>query len=427
VTALNTDGEESAPSNEVSGTPKQQVVVAGAGKLNDTGIIVCADVGGGNVYSSNELDCAAVSSTDTLDGYDSRNIVPAGQDAHFGRDSQYLSGSLRKRGVGRAGFDFSKIGSDGNELENDISDWSCVRDNVTGLVWENPNNRSWYTWYDSGNLGDPGDDNSNPEKCFNHIDDDESSFCNTEAHINRVNDGNLCGLSHWRLPTEKEIINLFDFGRTFTYSNGPTVRDGFDPALFSNIERSGKIWCDSNSVEYDEGYACSFSASEGAAGKSLSSSGRHYLMLISGEKTFTNYKNNSNHTVLDSNTGLMWKSCPEGKYGDDCASGELTKFGWHDALRHAAYSDYSNFTDWRLPSIKELASLIHYEDGVRSLDRVAFPNSPECTFMSSSADLSDPQGKRYLSILFPLGKFSSGYKHDADQAKQCVRLVRDSQ
>lgn len=397
------------------------------GTLNDTGIIVCADFGGGHNFSNNELNCASVSSTQELDGYDSRNIVPAGQDAHFGRDSKYLLGTLEKVGIGRAAFDFSKIDYNGNVLENNAPDWSCVRDNVTGLIWENPKNSNWYTWYDSSNLENTGDENSSSDKCFGHIEGDGSSYCNTEAHIVRASNSNLCGHANWRLPTGKELVNLFDYGKTFRYSNGPLVRDGIDMGLFQNIERGRPIWCDSTLERYDDGYACSFSLSEGAPRESVTSSSRHYLILVNGEQNIKDYKVTSDQTVLDDNTGLLWKSCAEGLYGEGCVSGSLNRYSWHDALRHAIDSEYSNYTDWRVPSIKELASLVYYSNNSALIDEVAFPNTPQCTFLSSSADLSDPQDKRYLSISFPSGVFSFGYKHDSNQSKQCLLLVRDSE
>lgn len=37
---------------------------------------------------------------------------------------------------GHAGFSFTKLDANGNELLANATDWSCVKDNVTGLIWE---------------------------------------------------------------------------------------------------------------------------------------------------------------------------------------------------------------------------------------------------------------------------------------------------
>ena len=58
------------------------------------------------------------------------------------------------------------------------------------------------------------------------------------------------------------------------------------------------------------------------------------------------YKDNSNGTVSDLNTGLMWIADPG------------TKMTYSQAKAAASKCRVAGFTDWRLPSIKELYSLI---------------------------------------------------------------------
>lgn len=136
VTAVNASGE-SALSAEVSATPRAAVTVTG--KLNDTGIDFFADA------ASNGLTSAPA-------GFE-------GQDASYGRDAAALAGALTKTGGGVAGFDFTKLGSDGTPLADQnaayaATPWNCVRDNVTGLIWEVKTDDgalrdkdNTYTWY----------------------------------------------------------------------------------------------------------------------------------------------------------------------------------------------------------------------------------------------------------------------------------------
>ncbi|MBD3326874.1 DUF1566 domain-containing protein [candidate division KSB3 bacterium] len=58
------------------------------------------------------------------------------------------------------------------------------------------------------------------------------------------------------------------------------------------------------------------------------------------------YQDNGDGTVTDLNTGLMWQKTP----------GE--KMTYDEAVAHASSFDLAGYTDWRLPTIKELYSLI---------------------------------------------------------------------
>lgn len=60
------------------------------------------------------------------------------------------------------------------------------------------------------------------------------------------------------------------------------------------------------------------------------------------------YVDNSDGTVTDPNTGLMWQADP----------GE--KVGWQAAMGAAEASTLAGYDDWRLPTIKELYTLINF-------------------------------------------------------------------
>ena len=88
----------------------------------------------------------------------------AARTATHGRDALARAGQLQKVGGGEAGFDFTKLDANGNALPASATSWDCVRDNVTGLIWEVKTTsglRSWsntYTWYDPNSPdGNPGD------------------------------------------------------------------------------------------------------------------------------------------------------------------------------------------------------------------------------------------------------------------------------
>lgn len=246
ITSMSDSGEESAPSNEVSGTPKQQIVIDGTSKLNDTGITLCGNYDAENEGQwSSTLNCADTGATQTSSGTDQYgNTVPAGQDAHYGRDALAASGQLIKIGGGSAGFDFTKLDASGNDLPETATAWSCVRDNVTGLIWEvkDPSNGivgdslhdgddryNWYSTASSTNGGSVGFADNHGAICYGYDSSDSSTYCNTEAFVNRVNAAGLCGANDWRMPKKEELRSIVHYGRV-----SPSIDTDYFPNTANN-------------------------------------------------------------------------------------------------------------------------------------------------------------------------------------------------
>ena len=157
-----------------------------------------------------------------------------GQDAAYGRDAQAKDGVLVKVGAGREGFDFTKLDSNGEALDVNATEWSCVRDNNTGYIWEiktiddglhDQNDR--FTWYDTNNDtngGAEGFSDSKGDICYGYNAGVEGSFCNTSDYIGRVNSNNFCGANDWYLPTVEEIRSIVDYG-----TNKPVVDIDYFP------------------------------------------------------------------------------------------------------------------------------------------------------------------------------------------------------
>jgi hypothetical protein len=78
-------------------------------------------------------------------------------------------------------------------------------------------------------------------------------------------------------------------------------------------------------------------------------------------------------TVYDNVTGLTWMASPDGN-GDGILESPEDKMSWWDALDYPATlnsQSFGGYSDWRLPSIKELYSLMDF----RGLD----PSGPDAT------------------------------------------------
>ena len=184
-------------------TVDNRIAAVATGKLNDTGITSCADA------SSWSLPCPV---TDF-----------PGQDAESGRDV-----SANDDSDGHAGFSFTKVDASGEALAASAPEWSCVRDNVTGLLWElhtddgglrdKGNIYSWYNPDATTNGGDAG--TQNVGSCSGGI------SCDTQGYVAAVNAAGLCGYHDWRLPTAVELQGLVDYSIGYP---GPTIDTNFFP------------------------------------------------------------------------------------------------------------------------------------------------------------------------------------------------------
>jgi hypothetical protein len=151
------------------------------------------------------------------------------QDAEGGRD--YTS---RDDSDGHAGFSFTKLDGDGNPLSTSANDWSCVRDNVTGLTWEIKTNdlglrgMDWtYSWYNPDATSNGGWEGYQRGGWCN-----SSSPCDTDGFVRAVNAQGLCGARDWRLPTEMELLSIVN-NTTVDYSWFPNTPSGSSDKFWS--------------------------------------------------------------------------------------------------------------------------------------------------------------------------------------------------
>ncbi len=163
-------------------------------KLNDTGITWV-----GEYPSGNNNDCTSV----TL-------ALP--QDCSTGRDDSDNNDS-----DGHAGFSFTKLDATGTPLSNQgvsygTTPWSCVRDNVTNLIWEVKTtttgihySENFYQW---GGVTAIGRDHPNREGPYYDPSWNEL--------VEGSNDNALCGLHNWRVPTFAELSSIVNKGETLT-------------------------------------------------------------------------------------------------------------------------------------------------------------------------------------------------------------------
>ena len=98
--------------------------------------------------------------------------------------------------------------------------------------------------------------------------------------------------------------------------------------------------------------------------------------------TTTHLVDNGDGTVSDPKTDLIWKKCPEGQTWNTSikqCDGTIATYTWQQALQRTdqvnAGSEGENLghDDWRLPNVKELASIVEQRCWNPAINEAVFP------------------------------------------------------
>jgi hypothetical protein len=133
------------------------------------------------------------------------------------------------------------------------------------------------------------------------------------------------------------------------------------------------------------------------------------------------FTDNRDGTATDSNTGLTWKKCLEGQNSNDCTGTQT--YTWQEALQRAlvlnSNGGFAGKSDWRLPNIKELRSIIEKQCSVPAINLTLFPGNSSPHIWTSSP-IAGANGSRAWYVDFYYGSTLS----DLKSSKLYVRLVR---
>jgi hypothetical protein len=279
--------------------------------------------------------------------------------AFYGQDASYTINPMS----------YTKLDENGDDLPVEEGAWTMVRDNVTGLIWElkqekdstpnydNPHDAdNKYLWYDSnpatngGNAGTQGDG--------------VTTF-DTEQFIAALNDANYGGHDDWRLPTIKELASIVNSSIPYP---GPTINTTFFPNTnmfwhWSSTTHSIVTDC-AWDVYFDEGNDYSHYKDNGGCVRAVrgGQAGSLDHLVINGDGT-----------VTDTDTGLMWDQ--------DTPDNAMT---WESALSTFENSTWAGYTDWRLPTIQELRSLVDYSRFNPVINITYFPDTAASCYWSST-------------------------------------------
>ena len=143
--------------------------------------------------------------------------------------------------------------------------------------------------------------------------------------------------------------------------------------------------------------------------------------LSSGLETTpeTDFSEVTSSTYLHYTTDLVWKRCAEGQTWDGTTcDGEAVKYTWQEALQLAQEASNEDLLGWRLPNVKELASIAERQCVRPAVNSTLFPETPPDDFWTSTPSSDDPD--RAWVVAF----FNASHSIKEKDRYIYVRLVR---
>ena len=126
-------------------------------------------------------------------------------------------------------------------------------------------------------------------------------------------------------------------------------------------------------------------------------------------------------TVIDPRTSLQWQACAYGAEGTHCEKGaeqRLSLMQAQDLVYRINQKGFNGHRDWRLPTVKELETLVSRDCVNPAIDLKLFPNTPGLWFWTASQEAGDQSSAWYVN-------FRSGFPEQDDRnLANPIRLVR---
>jgi len=132
------------------------------------------------------------------------------------------------------------------------------------------------------------------------------------------------------------------------------------------------------------------------------------------------YTDNGNGTVTDSATGLVWQKCSAGQGTTlgNCSTGSISSYTWSNAITYCEGLTLGGRSDWRLPNINELRSIVDYgKSSSPTIDSTSFPNTQSNGYWSSSTYAQYTANSWYVL-------FSNGLVNDSNRTVDFLNYVR---
>lgn len=251
-----------------------------------------------------------------------------------------------------------------------------VTDVHTGLMWQQA----------------PADIDKDGDFDINDASDWDTAYncCNTLEYA---------GHSDWRTPDRRELVSLVNYG---------LYDSAINPVFYCPAYHC--FWSSSHYIfnPYEAWYVCFSLGEVHHYNKAICQDVRCVRGGLFPTPIFQGY---GDGTVTDSVSGLMWQ---QGDAQND--SGGRT---WQQALAYCEQCTEAGYTDWRLPNIRELESLVDFDrwGDYKTMDPI-FDYTPSA-YWSSTTNVHEPYLAWYVN-------FYHGNMHYDGQkvSSRYVRCVR---
>ncbi|XDD51129.1 DUF1566 domain-containing protein [Leptospira sp. WS92.C1] len=240
------------------------------------------------------------------------------------------------------------------------------------------------------------------------------SAVNGCSYLNQCNSGiGYGGKTDWRLPTQKELETLSVFGSS---SGNPSFPSSGFPDSIANYYWSSTLRR-SNAF-----YAWGLNFNYGASDVYVRSN-PNQIRCVSGlglSSVAQSLSDPGNQTIVDSSSNLVWQKCSAGLSGASCASGTATRPNWVTALSYCDSLNFAGKSNWRLPNIKELNSIVDLtsSSSTLSIHPSLFPNTKNSFYWTSSSFAPSP-GNAW-SVFFQSGGMTPFSAKSSTAYVRCV-------
>ena len=252
-------------------------------------------------------------------------------------------------------------GQDGNYHASNVPKYSSangtVTDSITGLTWEATPSLQ------KGSRGERG------------------THC---KNLNKNGTG-------WRLPSFIELVSLLDYGENVS-AVPPEVDVGTSTTFWTSS--AGSASAESWSFGVGSGLPADTSNNDQIAALCVRGAAFSGSFVANGA------------TVLDTRTNLEWEKARTS-----------TTLTWDDALKHCEGSKLDLHEDWRLPNVKELATLF-MPSASPAIDMTVFPEGNAITW--SSTPYADDPGRAWI-VSYGGMTFPTKMITDKGAVARCVR------
>jgi len=291
-------------------------------------------------------------------------------------------------------IDCGGTGQDGEYTTNPmkyttLNDGIMVRDDVTDLIWEVK-----------------ADDDGVQDKDNKYYWDDAYAYCEDLA---------LGGYNDWRLPSREELRSIVDYSVPYP---GPMTNTSFFP------NTSYQYWSSTAFMNYwsymwyvSFGYAWSYDYDPKFPRS-------RWVRCVRGEQGLVEGRFVDNGTtVTDTRTNLVWE-----QKTDDSGNRDLRNtYTWQQALDYCNNLDLAN-KNWRLPNIKEIASLADLSRVNPAIDPMFEQYTVSSKYWSSTTSANYTKAAWYVDFHQGLAREAWGHSGDWDKSDfNHVRCVRCEQ